>query len=130
MSLDKKYTEEELDDLTFEKLAQEKMNAQMREVLNSILKKLENDNPSKLQDFMAGIEAGIVNLLAAIRDAQNQPQKIDDNIVNSLQKISNEFSISLSNLKDAVVYQTTASWEFKIERNSLSLIDKVIATRK
>jgi hypothetical protein len=130
MSLDRKYTEEELDDLTFEKLAQEKMNAQMREVLNSILKKLENDNPSKLQDFMAGIEAGIVNLLAAIRDAQNQPQKIDDNIVNSLQKISNEFSISLSNLKDAVVYQTTASWEFKIERNSLSLIDKVIATRK
>jgi hypothetical protein len=130
MSLDKKYTEEELDDLTFEKLAQEKMNAQMREVLNSILKKLENDNPSKLQDYMAGIEAGIVNLLAAIRDAQNQPQKIDDNIVNSLQKISNEFSISLSNLKDAVVYQTTASWEFKIERNSLSLIDKVIATRK
>jgi hypothetical protein len=130
MSLDRKYTEEELDDLTFEKLAQEKMNAQMREVLNSILKKLENDNPSKLQDSMAGIEAGIVNLLAAIRDAQNQPQKIDDNIVNSLQKISNEFSISLSNLKDAVVYQTTASWEFKIERNSLSLIDKVIATRK
>jgi|LakMenEpi03Aug12_release.lakeMendotaPanAssembly.Ray.scaffolds.fasta_scaffold68267_4 hypothetical protein len=130
MSLDRKYTEEELDDLTFEKLAQEKMNAQMREVLNSILKKLENDNPSKLQDYMAGIEAGIVNLLAAIRDAQNQPQKIDDNIVNSLQKISNEFSISLSNLKDAVVYQTTASWEFKIERNSLSLIDKVIATRK
>jgi hypothetical protein len=130
MSLNRKYTEEELDDLTFEKLAQEKMNAQMREVLNSILKKLENDNPSKLQDFMAGIEAGIVNLLAAIRDAQNQPQKIDDNIVNSLQKISNEFSISLSNLKDAVVYQTTASWEFKIERNSLSLIDKVIATRK
>jgi hypothetical protein len=130
MSLDRKYTEEELDDLTFEKLAQEKMNAQMREVLNSILKKLENDNPSKLQESMAGIEAGIVNLLAAIRDAQNQPQKIDDNIVNSLQKISNEFSISLSNLKDAVVYQTTASWEFKIERNSLSLIDKVIATRK
>jgi hypothetical protein len=130
MSLDRKYTEEELDDLTFEKLAQEKMNAQMREVLNSILKKLENDNPSKLQDSMAGIEAGIVNLLAAIRDAQNQPQKIDDNIVNSLQKISNEFSTSLSNLKDAVVYQTTASWEFKIERNSLSLIDKVIATRK
>jgi hypothetical protein len=130
MSLDRKYTEEELDDLTFEKLAQEKMNAQMREVLNSILKKLENDNPSKLQDSMAGIEAGIVNLLAAIRDAQNQPQKIDDNIVNSLQKISNEFSTSISNLKDAVVYQTTASWEFKIERNSLSLIDKVIATRK
>jgi hypothetical protein len=130
MSLNRKYTEEELDDLTFEKLAQEKMNAQMREVLNSILKKLENDNPSKLQESMAGIEAGIVNLLAAIRDAQNQPQKIDDNIVNSLQKISNEFSISLSNLKDAVVYQTTASWEFKIERNSLSLIDKVIATRK
>jgi len=130
MSLDKKYTEEELDDLTFEKLAQEKMNAQMREVLNSILKKLENDTPSKLQDSMAGIEAGIVNLLAAIRDAQKQPQKIDDNIVNSLQKISNEFSNSLSNLRDAVVYQTTASWEFKIERNSLSLIDKVIATRK
>ncbi len=130
MSLDKKYTEEELDDLTFEKLAQEKMNAQMREVLNSILKKLENDTPSKLQDSMAGIEAGVVNLLAAIRDAQKQPQKIDDNIVNSLQKISNEFSNSLSNLRDAVVYQTTASWEFKIERNSLSLIDKVIATRK
>lgn len=130
MSLDRKYTEEELDDLTFEKLAQEKMNAQMREVLNSILKKLENDTPSKLQDSMAGIEAGIVNLLAAIRDAQKQPQKIDDNIVNSLQKISNEFSNSLSNLRDAVVYQTTASWEFKIERNSLSLIDKVIATRK
>jgi len=130
MSLDKKYTEEELDDWTFEKLAQEKMNAQMREVLNSILKKLENDTPSKLQDSMAGIEAGIVNLLAAIRDAQKQPQKIDDNIVNSLQKISNEFSNSLSNLRDAVVYQTTASWEFKIERNSLSLIDKVIATRK
>jgi molecular chaperone GrpE (heat shock protein) len=130
MSLDTKYTEEELDDLTFEKLAQEKMNAQMREVLNSILKKLENDTPSKLQDSMAGIEAGIVNLLAAIRDAQKQPQKIDDNIVNSLQKISNEFSNSLSNLRDAVVYQTTASWEFKIERNSLSLIDKVIATRK
>lgn len=130
MSLDTKYTEEELDDLTFEKLAQEKMNAQMREVLNSILKKLENDTPSKLQDSMAGIEAGVVNLLAAIRDAQKQPQKIDDNIVNSLQKISNEFSNSLSNLRDAVVYQTTASWEFKIERNSLSLIDKVIATRK
>jgi hypothetical protein len=58
MSLDTKYTEEELDDLTFEKLAQEKMNAQMREVLNSILKKLENDTPSKLQDSMAGIEGG------------------------------------------------------------------------
>lgn len=129
MSLNTKNTEE-LDDSTFEKLAQEKMNSQMREVLNSILKKLENDNPSKLQDSMAGIEAGIVNLLAAVREAQNQPQKIDDNIVNSLQKISNEFSTSLSNLKDAVVYQTTASWEFKIERNSLSLIDKVIATRK
>lgn len=121
---------EELDDATFEKVAQEKMNAQMRDVLNKILKKLENDNPSKFQDSVAGIEAGIVNLLSAIRDAQNQPQKIDDNIVNSLQKISNEFSTSLSNLKDAVVYQTTASWEFKIERNSLSLIDKVIATRK
>lgn len=129
MSLNTKNTEE-LDDSTFEKLAQEKMNSQMREVLNSILKKLENDNPSKLQDSMAGVEAGIVNLLAAVREAQNQPQKIDDNIVNSLQKISNEFSISLSNLKDAVIYQTTASWEFKIERNSLSLIDKVIATRK